>query len=86
MCLHTNLLTFKSALQIPPVVLVTITLPVALQSCVQNDKQPWHGLWTRRNKLNKLQSPILVLLPASNLSDTANQTLEAVTPHHSPYL
>lgn len=81
-CLHTNMLTFKSGLQEPPVALVTIALPVALQPCPQDDKQPWHGLWSRRNELNKLQSPRLVLLPASKLSDTANQTQEAATPQH----
>lgn len=79
-CLHTNILKFKSGLQMPPVALVTISLPVALQSCAQDDNQPWHGLWTRRNELNKLQSLILVLcLPPDSVTQ---QTKHRRQPHH----
>lgn len=39
-CLHTNILTFRSGLQIPPAALVTIILQTTLQSCAQDDKQP----------------------------------------------
>ena len=39
------------------------------------------GLWTRSHELDKFQSPRLVLLPTSKLSDTANQGQEAATPY-----
>lgn len=40
-CLHVNILTFRSGLQIPPAASATIILQITVQPHAQGDKPPW---------------------------------------------